>query len=114
MFATKEEKRNRRHKKIRSRVSGTADRPRLSVSKSNKNIIAQLIDDEKEETLAYVWTKNMSGKTLAEKSVEAGKEIAKLAAAKKIEKVVFDRGGFIFIGNVKALAEAAREAGLKF
>jgi large subunit ribosomal protein L18 len=115
MFATtKEQKRNRRHTRIRAKVSGTADKPRFAVSKSNKNIIAQLIDDEKGETLAYAWTKSVSGKTLSEKSVEVGKEIAKQAKAKKIEEVVFDRGGFIYIGNIKAVAEAAREAGLKF
>lgn len=114
MLATKEQKINRRHKKIRARVSGTAVKPRLAVSKSNKNIIAQLIDDEKSETLAYVWTKGMTGKTLKDRSIEVGKKIAELAKTKKIEEVVFDRGGFLFAGNIKALADSAREAGLKF
>ena len=114
MITTRFEKRIRRHKKIRARVSGTAKKPRLSVSKSNRNIIAQLIDDEKSETLVYAWTKDVEGKTLKEKSVAVGKKIAEGAKAKKITEVVFDRGGFIFTGNIKALAEAAREAGLKF
>ena len=114
MIDSKNQKRIRRHSKIRAKVSGTAARPRLSVSKSNRNLIAQLIDDEKGETLAYVWTKDMTGKTLREKVIAAGKKVAEDAKAKKIEKVVFDRGGFIFTGNIKAFAEAARENGLKF
>lgn len=114
MFKRMLEKRNRRHARIRSKVSGTAEKPRFSVHKSNNNIIAQLIDDKKGETIAYVWTKKMEGKGLKEKSIAAGKEIAKIAAEKKISKVAFDRGGFIFTGNIKALAESAREAGLKF
>ncbi|NCS98785.1 50S ribosomal protein L18 [Candidatus Parcubacteria bacterium] len=114
MFKKMLEKRIRRHARIRSKVSGTAVKPRFSVSKSNKNLIAQLIDDQKAETLAYVWTQKMDGKSLREKSIAAGKEIAKLAEAKKIKEVAFDRGGFIYTGNIKALADAAREAGLKF
>jgi large subunit ribosomal protein L18 len=114
MFQTKEQKRNRRHNRIRAKVSGTADKPRLAISKSNKNIVAQLINDDKGETLAYAWTKNMKGDSLEAKAVEAGKEIAKQASAKKIETVVFDRGGYIYTGNIKKLADAAREAGLKF
>lgn len=108
------EKRIRRHSRIRSKISGTSSKPRFSVNKSNKNIIAQLIDDEKNETLAYVWTKKMDGKSLREKSVAAGKEIAKIASEKKISEVSFDRGGFIYTGNIKVLADSAREAGLKF
>jgi large subunit ribosomal protein L18 len=114
MFKQILEKRNRRHARIRSKISGTAEKPRFSVNKSNKNIIAQLIDDTKGETIAYVWTKKMDGKNLKEKSIAAGKEIAKIASTKKITEVAFDRGGFIFTGNIKALADAAREAGLKF
>ena len=108
------QKRIRRHVKIRTRVSGTADKPRFSVFKSNRNIIAQLIDDEKNETLGYAWTKNVEGKTLKDRSVIIGQSIAEQAKAKKIDTVVFDRGGFIFAGNIKAAADAAREAGLKF
>jgi large subunit ribosomal protein L18 len=114
MFQTKTQKINRRHKRIRSRVSGTSERPRLAVSKSNKNIIAQLIDDQKNETIAYVWTKLESGETLKDRSISAGKKIAELAKSKKISKVVFDRGGYIFAGNIKLLADAAREGGLEF
>lgn len=114
MLVTKKDKVNRRHKKIRSRVSGTATKPRLAISKSNRNLIAQLIDDQKGETLAYVWTKLESGKTLKERTASAGKKIAELAKSQKISKVVFDRGGYIFTGNVKLLADSAREAGLEF
>jgi large subunit ribosomal protein L18 len=114
MFKEILRKRNRRHARIRSKISGTAEKPRFSVHKSNKNIIAQLIDDKKRETIAYVWTQKMDGKNLKEKSVAAGKEIAKIASDKKISEVAFDRGGFIYTGNIKALADAAREAGLKF
>jgi large subunit ribosomal protein L18 len=114
MSVTKQQKVIRRHKKIRARVSGTADRPRLAISKSNRNIIAQLIDDTKGETIAYVWTKLENGKTLKERTEAAGKKIAELAKAKKITTVVFDRGGYIFTGNVKLLADTAREGGLEF
>jgi large subunit ribosomal protein L18 len=114
MLVSKQDKVNRRHKKIRARVTGTADRPRLAVSKSNRNLIAQLIDDTKGETLVYVWTKLENGKTLNERAVSAGKKIAEQAKAKKISKVVFDRGGYIFAGNIKLLADAAREGGLEF
>jgi large subunit ribosomal protein L18 len=108
------EKRIRRHSRIRAKVSGTSERPRLAVFKSNKNITAQIINDEKGETLCYVWTNQETGKNLAEKSISAGKKIAELAKDKKIKKVVFDRGGFVFTGNIKALAEAARTNGLEF
>ena len=114
MFKEILRKRNRRHARIRAKVSGTAEKPRFSVNKSNKNIIAQLIDDQKNETIAYVWTKKLEGKNLKERSITAGKEIAKIASEKKITEVAFDRGGFIYTGNIKALADAAREAGLKF
>jgi large subunit ribosomal protein L18 len=108
------EKRIRRKARIRSKIFGTNERPRLAVNKSNKNIIAQIINDEKKETLCYVWTNNLDGKTLKEKSEMAGKKIAELAKDKKITKVIFDRGGFIFTGNIKILAEAARNNGLDF
>ncbi len=110
----KKAKIQRRHKKIRARVSGTAQKPRLSVSKSNTNLIAQLIDDNKSETIAYVWTKLENGKTLKERTISAGMKIAEMAKAKKITEVVFDRGGHIFMGNIKFLADTARENGLKF
>ncbi len=113
-MTTTSQKRIRRHKKIRARVSGTAERPRFSVFKSNKALYGQLIDDVKGETLASATTLSMKGKGVTEKAKEAGKEIAKLALAKNIKQVVFDRGGFIYTGRVKAFAEGAREGGLTF
>ena len=82
--------------------------------KSNKYLYAQLINDDDGTTLVYVTTEKAKGKGMIEKAKHIGKEIAKLAHEKKIEKVVFDRGGFIYTGRVKALADSAREAGLKF
>ncbi|HMO79035.1 MAG TPA: 50S ribosomal protein L18 [Candidatus Paceibacterota bacterium] len=114
MSNTKLQKRIRRHSKIRAKISGTEQKPRFSVSKSNTNIIAQIINDEKGETIVYVWTKNVEGKNLKEKSINAGKKIAELAKDKKIKKVVFDRGGFLYAGNIKALADSARQSGLEF
>ena len=109
--------RDRRHARVRTKVSGTAECPRLAVSKSNKNIIAQIIDDNKAETLVYVSTLDKEIKTKAA-NVAAAKEVGALvdkkAIDKKIKTVVFDRGGFIYHGVVKAIAEAAREAGLDF
>lgn len=97
--------RERIHKKIRTKVSGTTLRPRLSVYKSNTAIYAQLIDDEKAVTLVSATGKD---------AVKVGAEIAKKALAKKIEKVVFDRGGYIYTGKISALADSARKLGLKF
>jgi len=106
--------RTRRHKRIRSRISGTADVPRLSVFKSNKHISVQLIDDVSGKTLASVHSRDVKGKGMMEKSMKVGEEIAKKAVAKKIEKVVFDRGGFIYAGAVKTVADGARAGGLQF
>ena len=109
--------RTRRHIRVRTKVSGTAECPRLAVYKTNKNIIAQIIDDTKAETLVYVSTLDKDIKTKRankEAAKEVGALIAKKALEKKIETVVFDRGGFIYHGVVKEIAEAAREAGLKF
>jgi len=114
MTNTKTDKRISRHKRIRAKISGTADRPRLSVFRSNKFIYAQIIDDEKAETLGASDSKKSKAKTPVEQAKEVGEEIAKIAKEKKIEQVVFDRGGFAFAGAVKALAESAREGGLKF
>ena len=108
------QKRIRRHAKIRSTISGTKDMPRLSVYKSNKHISAQLIDDESGVTLGAVHSREVKGKGMMEKSALVGEAIAKLALSKKISKAVFDRGGFIYTGNVKALADGARNGGLKF
>lgn len=107
----------RRHKRVRTKVSGTTECPRLAVCRTNKNLIAQIIDDTKGETLVYVSTLDNDVKTKKankEAAKEVGALVAKKAAAKNIETVVFDRGGFIYHGVVKELAEAAREAGLKF
>ena len=101
----KQTARERKHKKIRAKISGTSARPRLYVFKSNTAVYAQLVDDDKAVTLF-----SASG-TNAEK---VGEEIGKYALAKKIEKVVFDRGGYIYTGKVMRLAEGARKAGLKF
>jgi len=107
----------RRHKRVRTKVSGTTECPRLAVFKSNKNLVAQIIDDTKGETLVYVSTLDKAIKT-KKANVEAAKEVGSLVAKKAIEKniktVVFDRGGYIYHGVVKAIAEAAREAGLEF
>ena len=108
-------KRIRRHAKIRTRVSGTAETPRLAVFRSNKFIYAQLIDDDKNVTIASVSTGSIKGKaTKVSSATDAGKAIAEKAKAAKVVKVVFDRGGFAFKGRVKALADGAREGGLSF
>ena len=116
---TKQDKnvsRVRRHARVRAKISGTAEAPRLCVYRSNKNIEAQIIDDVKGATL--VASSSMSLKLENGSNIEAaklvGKDIAEKALAKKIKKVVFDRSGYIYHGRVKALAEAAREAGLVF
>ncbi len=108
------QKRNRRHRRIRATVRGTAERPRLSVYKSNKEVYAQLINDDLGTTLAAVTTKEVKGENSVVKALEAGKLIAKRAIEGKIKAVVFDRGGFVYTGKVKALAEGAREGGLAF
>lgn len=104
----------RRHKRIRSTISGTASIPRLSVFKSNKYVYAQLIDDEKGATLAAASSVDSKVKGKAEQAKHVGVDIAKKALAAKIEKVVFDRGGYLYIGKIKAVADGAREGGLKF
>ena len=104
----------RRHKKIRAKIFGTGEKPRLAVFKSNKYIYGQLINDDKAITILSLSSMKVKGKTFMERSLETGKEIAKLALAKKIKEVVFDRGGFKYVGRVKAFADGAREGGLKF
>ena len=104
----------RRHKKIRAKVFGTESKPRLSVFKSNKYIYGQLINDDKAETIVSLSSMKAKGKTFMERCTETGKEIAKLVLGKKIDSVVFDRGGFKYVGRVKAFAEGARAGGLKF
>lgn len=115
---SRNEMRVERHKRIRKEISGTADRPRLSVFRSNANITAQIIDDEKGVTLVSASTLEKELKIANGGNVEAAKligaEIAKRAKKAKITKVVFDRGGYLYHGRVKALADAARENGLEF
>lgn len=104
----------RTRNRIRAKISGTEAMPRLSVFKSNTSISAQIIDDTVSKTLASTHSRDVKGKTMMEKSVLVGKMIAEKAKALKIEKVVFDRGGFVYTGNIKALADGARQGGLKF
>lgn len=101
--------------RTRAKIHGTAERPRLTVHFSNLNVTAQIVDDDKKATLAYattVGTKMTGSKT--EKAAEIGAEIAKKAKAKKVSKVVFDRGAKLYAGRMNALAEAARKEGLEF
>ena len=112
--------RENKHKKIRNRFSGTADRPRLAVFRSNNHMYAQIIDDIAGNTLVSASTdqKELKAELKKTNNVDAatylGTVIAKKALEKGISEVVYDRGGFIYQGKVKALADAAREAGLKF
>jgi large subunit ribosomal protein L18 len=114
---TKAEARQRRHRRVRGKVTGTIERPRLTVFRSNKGISAQLIDDVSGKTLAGAsWVglpKSFSGNK-TEQAAEVGKKIAAAAKSAGVESVVFDRGGYLYHGRVKALAEGAREGGLKF
>jgi large subunit ribosomal protein L18 len=104
----------RRKTRVRVKISGTAERPRLSIFKSHKYMYTQLIDDTTGKTLAAFDSRKAKGKTPLERAKEVGKEIAKKALSMKIEKVVFDRSGYLYAGQIKVVAEAAREAGLKF
>ena len=104
-----------RAKRTRAKISGTSERPRLTVSFSNLHIVAQIIDDTKGKTLAYATTvgAKMTG-SKTEKAAKIGAEIAKKAKTAKIKKVVFDRGSKLYAGRMTALAEAARKEGLEF
>jgi large subunit ribosomal protein L18 len=113
MTTSKHTKREARHKRIRSKAIGTEGRPRLAVFKSNAYIYAQVINDETGKTLAHATSLKL--KVTGVKAAEAiGKEIADKAKAAGVTKVVFDRGGFNYTGQIKALADAARAAGLDF
>lgn len=107
-------KRERRHKKIRSTISGTADVPRLSVFRSNAYIYAQLINDEQGVTLAFSSDLKANKGTKTSRAQAIGTELAGKAKTLGVTKVVFDRGGFRYAGRIKALADAARAAGLNF
>jgi large subunit ribosomal protein L18 len=111
------EARDRRHRRVRGKVRGTAERPRLMVFRSNRGIFAQLVDDDAGKTLAGAsWLglpKSFSGDK-TEQAREVGKAVAAAAKQAGVESVVFDRGGYLYHGRVKALAEGAREGGLQF
>jgi large subunit ribosomal protein L18 len=116
MSTSVREARLRRHRRVRGKIAGTAERPRLVVFRSNRGIFAQLVDDQAGRTLASAsWLSNRGHKgTKTEQAAEVGKALA--AAAKKagVETCVFDRAGYLYHGRVKALAEGAREGGLQF
>jgi large subunit ribosomal protein L18 len=113
---TKRQLRTRRHRRVRSKVHGSAECPRLAVFRSNRGVMAQLIDDDRGHTLASVsWTEDeLRGLASMEQAGRAGAAIAERAKAAGIEQCVFDRGGYKYHGRVKALADGAREGGLAF
>jgi large subunit ribosomal protein L18 len=113
---TTREARERRHRRIRGKVRGTAERPRLVVYRSNKGIFAQLVDDESGHTISgasWLALKSFDGNK-TDQAREVGKALAAAAKQAGIESVVFDRGGYLYHGRVKALADGAREGGLRF
>ncbi len=115
MALTKTQRRQRIKKGIRTKISGTTDRPRVSVYRSNRAIYAQVIDDVSGHTLAAASSKEMGKDSVTiQVSQEVGKKLAEKAKASGIETVIFDRNGYSYHGNVKALADGAREGGLKF
>ena len=113
MNRTKEQARKRLHMRIRNKISGTGERPRLSVYRSSKEIYCQLINDLDGHTIAAATSKGLKG-TKSEQAAEVGKMIAERAKSAGIEGIVFDRGGYRYHGRVRSLAEGAREGGLKF
>jgi len=111
---TREQQRYRRHLRVRKKVSGTADRPRLVIFRSLKHITAQIVDDTSGRTLMTVSSTDLTSGKKTEKSAEVGKRIAARAKDAGITKVVFDRAGYKYHGRVKAVADGAREGGLEF
>lgn len=115
---TRNSGRVKRHNRVRTKIAGTQERPRLNVYRSNKNIYAQLIDDQSGTTLVSASTVDkdlgLESTSNTEAAIKVGESIAKKAQDKGFKSVVFDRGGYLYHGRVKALAEAAREAGLEF
>ena len=111
---SREEKRIRRHLRVRKKVEGTAERPRLVVFRSLKHIYAQLVDDAAGRTITTVSSQKAGEGKKAEKSAEVGRQIAARAKEQGITQVVFDRGGYRYHGRVKAVADGAREGGLEF
>jgi large subunit ribosomal protein L18 len=114
MKSIKTAQRERRHNRVRATVVGTQERPRLSVYKSNTSLYAQLINDDAGTTLVGISSAQEKGKTPRERAEAAAATIAKKAKEQGISKVVFDRGGFQYLGTIKAFADAARAAGLEF
>ena len=113
---TKHEARLRRHRRVRGKIAGTAERPRLAVFRSNRGVFAQLVDDEGRVTIAsasWLALRPFTG-TKSEQAHEVGKALAAAAKAAGVTRCVFDRGGYLYHGRVKALAEGAREGGLEF
>lgn len=113
----KQQARKVRHYRIRSKITGTSERPRLNIFKSNNSFYAQIIDDTAYNTIIGVSTltfKDLTSKSNMAAAIKLGETIANLAIKKKIKKVVFDRGGYLYHGKVKAFADAARSAGLEF
>src|SRR3989338_2468195 len=110
----KQERRARRHRRVRAKVIGTEGRPRLSVYKSNTRLVAQLIDDAKGITIVAVSSGREKGKTPRERAEAGAATLVKLAKEKGVKAVVFDRGGFQYQGTIKAFADAVRAAGLEF
>ncbi len=115
MSSVKSDRRQRIKWSIRNKISGTSERPRLSVFRSNTTIYAQLIDDSKGETIAAASSTELGLKGVKiDNSKEVGKKIAEKASEKGVQTCVFDRNGYLYHGNIKAVAEGAREGGLKF
>ena len=112
--ASRSKLRQKRHYKMRRNLSGTAQRPRLTVFKSNKYIYAQIIDDVAGHTLASASSLALKPSSNLDAAKAVGTQVAKLAIGKGIESIVFDRSGYVYHGKVQAVADAAREAGLKF
>jgi len=111
---TKTQQRERRHRRVRAKVIGTASRPRLSIFKSNTRLTAQIIDDASGKTLVSISSAAEKGATPRERAEQAAMTLAKRASEQGVKAVVFDRGGFQYLGTIKAFADAARAAGLEF
>jgi large subunit ribosomal protein L18 len=111
---SRQDKRDKRHNRVRAKVIGTQARPRLSIYKSNTRLTAQIIDDTAGNTICAVSSVDEKGKTPRERAEAAAKTLAKVAGEKGVSAVVFDRGGFQYLGTIKAFADAARAAGLQF
>jgi len=113
-LSIKQQKRQSRHARVRAKVHGTPERPRLSIYKSNTRIIAQIVDDSIGKTLASISSSEEKAKTPRERAEAAAATLAKRAKEKGVSSVVFDRGGFQYVGTIKAFADALRAAGLQF